>query len=404
MDDIHLSISWEKGIILSTEEEQICFDPQRRASEFDNVFISHSHSDHTAGFSGRSEKYSTIETKQIFEARYGKDIESFRRIRYDKKIEIGSVEIIPRNAGHILGSTQFEIHTDQKTIVYTGDINCKHTLITEAAKPINCDILILEATYGNPVFQFPARDGIYVEIAEWVLRSIKGRRTPVFEVYSVGKAQEIIAVINYFTELPVVVSPIISRVNEVYERFNKRLDSIRADSGEGEEVLKEGECCYVISSRKRNLPDNAVKATATGWNVRFGPRRYGTGFLLSNHADFKQLIKYVEEAKPSIVYTCYGQDKTLLPAYITRKTGISALPLEKIGHTTVSKRGDNNTPLAEKLLDFVVIPGFVYSRKWIFRKMTTLGVDEEATERALDYLEKKEVISFEQDLKGYRLT
>lgn len=407
MDDVHLTVGWHEGILVSTEEERVCFDPQGKKKDFDSIFISHSHNDHTAAFSYDAVKYSTAETQQIFEVRSGRNIRNFRAIEYNQTLRFGSFEVIPRNAGHMLGSAQFEIHTPEETIVYTGDINCVDTLTTRAAKPIECDILIIETTYGDPAFVFPRREEVYVDIAKWVVDAATKGRTPVFEVYSVGKAQEIVALINCFTELPVVVSPIIGRVNEVHKRFGTELHSIDTNSPEGQDILGKGDCCYIVSARSRqDLPENSARATATGWAAKFRLRSYDRVFSLSSHADFGQLLSYIKRAKPSIVYTCYGQNE-IFSTYITKKTGIKSLPI-KNGKTMPlmdpkkeKRERDSDTG---KVLDLMAMPGFVYYEGWIVEKMQVSGFGISKTKKILAQMEKRGIISYERDCKGYRLT
>jgi len=402
-----LEVEWQRGILISTEEERIHFDPQRRRGEFDRIFISHSHGDHTAAFSYNALKYSTSETRRIFETRNGRSVENFKPVQCDRAVKVGSIEVTPRNAGHILGSTQFEIRTPEETIVYTGDINCRDTLITRAATPIECDTLIIESTYGNPTFLFPSREEVYVEIAKWATKMVREGKIPVFEVYSVGKAQEVVAVLNYFTKLPVVVSPTIGRVNEIHRRSGIELHSTSADSCEGQEILRQRDCCYVVPpARQHDLPRNTARATATGWNIRYGSKRYDGVFPLSNHADFNQLLSYIETANPSLVYTCFGHSKTF-PLYITKRTGIRSLPLksgEPPSPVGIGKEGGRLESGTKKVLDLIALPGFVYKERWIIEKLRSSKLDSHEVKQILGYMRRKGIITYERDLKGYRLT
>lgn len=402
-----MKVEWRRGIIISTEEERIRFDPQQRRGEFNKIFISHSHGDHTAGFSNNAVKYSTSETRRIFETRSRRGVENFKPVQCGRAIKVGPIEIIPRNAGHILGSTQFEIRTPEETIVYTGDINCRDTLITRAATPVECDTLIIEGTYGNPTFLFPSREEVYVEIAKWTIKKVGEGKIPVFEAYSVGKAQEIVAVLNYFTNLPVVVSPTIGRVNEIYRGSGIELHFTSVDSREGREILGQGDCCYVVPSlRRQDLPRNAAKATATGWNVRYRPKEYDGVFPLSNHADFNQLLSYIETASPSLVYTCFGHGKTF-PLHITKKTGIRSLPLKSeersssVGVEIKSRRLESGI---KRVLDLFTMPGFIYKERWVIERLRSSKLDSYEAKQILGYLRRKGIITYERDLKGYRLT
>ena len=131
-------IGWQNGVTITTKDVKLVFDPtpNRKIKNDEHVFISHAHSDHTYGFNSKSMKYSTIETKKIYEVIKHKSISNYNELKIGKKLRIDDIEIIPLNAGHMLGSTQFKIFLPEKTIVYTGDINCVDTLTSKSADEV----------------------------------------------------------------------------------------------------------------------------------------------------------------------------------------------------------------------------------------------------------------------------
>ena len=65
-----------------------------------------------------------------------------------------SDKITLRRAHHILGSTQILVSTDDgKNIVYSSDFSYPET------EPIDCDVLVLDSTHGNPMFNAPVDVG-----------------------------------------------------------------------------------------------------------------------------------------------------------------------------------------------------------------------------------------------------
>ena len=62
-------VGWLGGVVIDTNDGRMVFDPAAtRSMERDaHIFISHAHSDHTLGFQSSIMKYSTEETKRIFE-------------------------------------------------------------------------------------------------------------------------------------------------------------------------------------------------------------------------------------------------------------------------------------------------------------------------------------------------
>ncbi|TMI58982.1 hypothetical protein E6H14_04390, partial [Candidatus Bathyarchaeota archaeon] len=111
----------------------------RRVPQTARVLVSHAHSDHTRGFGHKGLKQSTVETRDIHTALNTHRISNFAAIDLNRKVSIDSVEIRALNAGHMLGSAQFLVHTPATSILYTGDINCVDTLTTKAAEPHRCD-------------------------------------------------------------------------------------------------------------------------------------------------------------------------------------------------------------------------------------------------------------------------
>lgn len=253
-------------------------------------------------------------------------------MEYNSSATIDDITVTAHNSGHILGSTLFEVETPHGTIVYTGDMNCIRTLMTTPAEKVRCDSLIMEATYGRPDIMFPPRHETYKHMIEWLVNRANDGKTPVFYVYAVGKAQEIVKAINEFTEIPVLVHPKIARVNEAYARRNQQLHAIEeSESNEHSEFT----LVHPNSGAGSVGLKNEVPVLATGWAMKF---KYSTmAFPLSNHADYGQLLDYARAVKSREVFTCFGYNDDLAMG-IRRHLGISARPINSA--TTGTKLGD----------------------------------------------------------------
>ena len=325
-------VGWLSGVVVLTKSGAVIFDPSRKKSQgCFCTFISHAHSDHIKGLNINGKGYLTTETKDIIYNRNYKEgeLENFISLKYGEKVNIGELEVSVHNSGHILGAAQYVIRDATSTVVYTGDINCREMLTTTAANAIPCDLLILETTYGNPFYVFPSLMDTCVKIVNWAIREIRKGRTPTFVVYSVGKAQEIIKIFNEFTNLPVVVSRSVARVNKAYDKNKVKLMYVESTVDEGKEVLKE-QCIQVVSSaEKPTVLNNYSFATATGWSLKSSTNFVDASFPLSNHADFNQLVNYVKLAKPKEVLTIHGF-KEDFSRYISKKFGIRARAIPPI--------------------------------------------------------------------------
>jgi putative mRNA 3-end processing factor len=330
------SVGWLGGVVIDTDDGRMVFDPAAtRSMERDaHIFISHAHSDHTLGFQSSVMKYSTKETKRIFEKLKERTVRNWRPVEYGHKIRVGNTEVLTLDAGHMLGSAQFQVITHDHTFVYTGDLNCVTTLTTEAAEVPECDTLIIEATYGDPSFIFPRRERTYARIVNWALREVKSGRMPTFHVYSSGKSQEIIRLFNVYTKLPVVCASIVGKANEAYNEAGVDLSSVEAETTEGRRLLRKGNCVYVTTTGSNSMvPSHASEAMATGWAVRFSSGSYAS-FPLSSHAGFDQLVKYVAKTGARRVYAFTGYSE-LISKYLRRELKVEADPLPLLSQRSI---------------------------------------------------------------------
>ncbi len=227
------------------------------------------------------------------------------------------LEIVGLNAGHMLGSAQFLINTPNQAILYTGDINCVDTLTTRAAQPEKCDILVIEATYGSPFYKFPPRELVYAGMVEWALDTLKQGSIPCLHVYAAGKGQEVIRLFNVYTNLPVVVNPLLDRVNQTYRKSGYDLKWTSSNSKHGKETLDKEPCVYVTTPTDHHHPGRRhARAYATGWALSSKGRN--TAFPLSSHADFDQLVGFIRTCNPRRVYIFTGFAEDLRVALRTR--------------------------------------------------------------------------------------
>ncbi len=323
-----VKLGWLNGTFISYNDVKLIFDPISNKGLTQNVkvFISHAHSDHTYGFSlNKNEKYTTPETREIYEKIKGKKVYNVKEVPIGGRVKIDDVEIKFLNAGHILGSAQFKVSTPEKTILYTGDINCVDTLITKAAEPEECDELIIEATYGSPFYVFPERNKVYSEMVKWAIKKIDEGKIPVFKAYAIGKSQEIVKLFNIYTNIPVVCDFKVAKVNKAYLKSNVML-AYREDF---ENNIKKETLVYVSPNPIIN-EEKFVKAIVTGWALNLTE----DAFPLSNHADFNQLINYIKEVKAKKVYVFTGQNE--IKSYLERKLKVKTGFLSDLTQKTLT--------------------------------------------------------------------
>lgn len=326
-----VKIGWQGGVVVFTKEAKVLFDPTsgRRTGRNTHVFITHAHADHTYGFRSSAKKYATPETIAIYKRLDRRRLDDLVTVKLNQAIKVGNINVTPINAGHMLGSTQFLVETPEKKVLYTGDINCVDTLTTEAAQVDECDELITEATYGDPFYIFPSRHRIYARIVEWAAAQAKKGRSPVFQVYAAGKAQEIVKLFNIYTTLPVVTNSFISKVNDAHTEFGVKLNY--------EDASREGKIprrphIFVTTYRDDSASsEESARAVATGWALKM-PSRGLASFPLSSHADFRQLVHYARATKAKRIYIYTGY-VDVFANYLGKKLGVAARPLPALAQT-----------------------------------------------------------------------
>ena len=329
-------VGWLDGVVVMTKSGLLRFDPLKKESRGSvEIFISHAHNDHLGGLGSDVKGYFTSESRDILsEGKYKEKLGNFIPLRYGDDVSFGGVNVTVHNSGHVLGSAQYEIRDAETSIVYTGDLNCRDMLTTKAADVVSCDTLIVETTYGTPFYVFPGLTEIHVNIINWAIGEIQKGRTPTFVTYSVGKAQEIVKVFNEFTSIPIVASPYVARVNEVYGRNGVKLNYANSMSEEGKECLKQS-CVQVVSlSEKSDVVGSCSFAIATGWALKPNVNYVNAAFPLSSHADFNQLVDYVKRVKPKEVFTVHGFKKDFA-SYLSRKLGIRAREIPPIKQSSL---------------------------------------------------------------------
>ncbi len=120
---------------------------------------------------------------------------------YDKWIKINKdIEILFRDAGHILGSASVTLRIQEndtiKTIGYTGDIGRPNRPILKDPKPMpEVDYLICESTYGNRDHELPPEQK--ARLLEVIIDAcIKRKGKLIIPAFSLGRTQEIIYMLD----------------------------------------------------------------------------------------------------------------------------------------------------------------------------------------------------------------
>ena len=295
------------------------------------AFVSHAHGDHVASQAGGI-TLASRETTALLAARFGlavsRPLAWGEPVPWDAPVGPSVITLVP--AGHVLGAAQLVADTPAGRLVYTGDYQSGPGLTHAVGAPVPCDVLVIEATFGLPIFRFPPRDGVRSEIAGWCAARLAANETPVLLAYALGKAQELCVALAE-DGLPIVAHGAVRRVCEAYAELGVALPETRAIvAGDTEPGV------LVVPPWSRGQPfvkkrKNARIAYVSGWaRIDAARERFDADavFTLSDHADFDDLLFTVRATGARRVYTTCGHAAPF--AAILRDLGIDARPLE--GH------------------------------------------------------------------------
>lgn len=310
-------ISYEKGI--KVEGVPFLLDARTKT---DFSFVSHAHFDHIAP---HRKVLATPETLLFFRHRYKKTTGRALPLRRCQTIEGVKVELYP--SGHILGGAQILLEHRGKRIVYTGDFTLSPGWTSPPAEIPKADVVIMESTYGLPRYQFPTREEVADLICRKMEETFAEKKTPVFLAYPLGKSQEAAKLLGD-RGYSVLVHPSIFAICKIYERCGiefKKLEILANQATAKKAVILPP---YLWRSRQAAQISPKKTFFLSGWGLDGGARQSFQAdevLPLSDHADFAQLLAYLEEAQPEKVYTLHGFVEF---AEILRQRGFDARSLE----------------------------------------------------------------------------
>ena len=348
-----------RGVLLP--ELKLALDTS--APGFESV-VSHGHGDHVPwglnvppGTSGSSAQ-APAEATRAWASPETADILSVRAplirvtaIPWREPTRVGAARVTLLPAGHILGSALTLVEApDGATLLYTGDTKARASLTCDAPEFPQADELIVESTFGLPIYRFPALDALQERAAAFARAAFAEGAVPVFLGYALGKAQEILAMLTR-AGVPTVAHGAVWNMCAVYERHGRAFPTTRpyeagkvegaaaepASSDRPRRIDDSSRAALVVPDSFREHPMvaklDARLAYCSGWAVLSKSRVQMDADLLlplSDHADYPGLLSIVDQVRPKRVYANHGYADVF--AHLLRKRrGLDAQPLS-VGH------------------------------------------------------------------------
>lgn len=292
--------------------------------------VTHGHGDHARW--GHEKYIATVDSEEILKHRLGDHIQ-LKSLQYGEKIKLGKAWVSLHPAGHILGSAQVRIEIGNKVYVVSGDYKRAKDPTCLPFEVVECDLFITESTFGLPIYRWENPDIIAKQIYQWWQTNREENHPSILFCYALGKAQRILSMLKTMTEEKVYLHGAILPLTDIYAKkgismvpFAPVSEKEKKDSFKGDLILAPPSAAGSLWLKR--FPSFRT-AAASGWmQVRGMRRRKGMdqGFILSDHADWDDLLLTVQQTKASVILTTHGSTQPLAE-YIKEKLSLDAREL-----------------------------------------------------------------------------
>ncbi|AWB49216.1 DNA ligase-associated DEXH box helicase [Gemmobacter aquarius] len=271
------------------------------------ALITHGHSDHARR--GHGHYLCTHQALPVIRHRLG-DI-SASSIAYGEALRIGAVTVSFHPAGHVPGSAQIRVEQGGEVWVVSGDYKTEPDGLAEAFEPVPCHAFISECTFGLPVFRWRPQTETMAEISAWWAQNAAIGRPSIIGAYSFGKAQRLMAGIA--PSGPILTHGAVEEITRILRAQGYPLPEttrvtpdISARSHPTALVIAPPSALGSTWARRFA---QAEEAFASGWMAVRGIRRrraLGTGFTVSDHADWDGLNAAIRATGCERVFVTHG--------------------------------------------------------------------------------------------------
>jgi putative mRNA 3-end processing factor len=279
------------------------------------ALVTHGHADHARG--GHGTTIATPETLAIMKLRYETEIGA-RPVTYGETLRLkGGVDATFLPAGHVLGSAQILLEHAGERVIVTGDYKRRPDPTCPPFQVTPCDVFVTEATFALPVFRHPPVEHEIQKLLD--ARAANPDRCVLVGAYALGKAQRVIAELRRagYNE-PIWLHGALERMCRLYEELGVDLGELRlvADAGKADLAGQIVLCPPgALNDRwSRRLPD-PITAMASGWmrvRQRAVQRNVELPLVISDHADWDELTRTIEEVNPAETWITHGREDALL--------------------------------------------------------------------------------------------
>ncbi len=294
----------------------------------ERALLTHAHGDHAR--SGSQRYLAASPGRGLLRKRLGVEVDT---LEYGERLTVGDTTVSFHSAGHVLGSAQIRIEHRGEVWVVSGDYKRTPDPSCEPFEVVRCHTFITEATFGLPIYRWDDPRRVAEDVLRWWDGNREAGRASVLFCYALGKAQRLLAELARLTDRTVYLHGAVAPLVACYREAGVHMlptqlvsDVEKGKSFAGALVLAPPSAGGSTWMRRFGEHEQGF---ASGWmRVRGNRRRRGfdRGFVLSDHADWPELLRTVKETQAERVLVTHGfQDP--LARYLREHQGVDAAPL-----------------------------------------------------------------------------
>ncbi len=295
----------------------------------ERALVTHAHGDHAR--SGSQRYLGAAPGRSLLQRRLGADA-VIDTLEYGEPLKVGETTVSFHPAGHVLGSAQLRVEHRGEVWVISGDYKRTPDPTCAPFEVVRCHTFITEATFGLPIYRWDDPRLVAQDILRWWDANREAGRSAVLFCYALGKAQRLLAELGRLTDRPAYVHGAVSGLVTAYREAGIAMlptqrvsETEKGTSFAGALVLAPPSAAGSPWMRRFG---EAETGFASGWmRVRGNRRRrgYDRGFVLSDHADWPDLLRTVADTRAQRVLVTHGYTDPL--SRYLRERGVDASPL-----------------------------------------------------------------------------